>query len=345
MKYALALAGGGTRGAFEVGVWKALREMGLNISAICGTSIGAINGALFISNSNAEQLWKDIKLSDIAPLECNCPNLLSPSVFKAVLKNRNGLDLSQLKNLIAAHISEQKIRKSDILYGLCTYNIDKKKSVELFTPEIPSGLLIEYIAASACFPCFEPVKINGESFTDGGIQNNLPINMLINHGFDTIISVSVKGIGMVQDINRCGINIIDIKATDPGIGIMDFDKQGIGQSISSGYLSCLKAFGKVRGCDFAFDASSYAEATAVFGAEFVGKLENAAKTLNINPFAIYSVTSLAEQVLEKYRMNPRLEQLTEYISNNKNDFLHRSLDLLNRPFDDANTIVYLSKHL
>jgi NTE family protein len=46
-KYALALAGGGTRGAFQVGVWHALGELGIEISAITGTSIGAVNGAMF----------------------------------------------------------------------------------------------------------------------------------------------------------------------------------------------------------------------------------------------------------------------------------------------------------
>ena len=45
--YGLVLAGGGTKGAYEVGAWKALRELGVDITAIVGTSIGAINGALF----------------------------------------------------------------------------------------------------------------------------------------------------------------------------------------------------------------------------------------------------------------------------------------------------------
>ena len=49
MKYALALGGGGARGAFEAGVWKKLCEMDKEIEAIAGTSVGAINGAVFLS--------------------------------------------------------------------------------------------------------------------------------------------------------------------------------------------------------------------------------------------------------------------------------------------------------
>ncbi len=344
MKYALVLAGGGTRGAFEAGVWKALREMGLNISAICGTSIGAVNGALFISNADAQQVWKNIRLSDIASVDCKCCNLLSPPMLTSVLKNRSELDLSPLKNLLAAHISEHKIRRSDILYGLCTYNIDKKKSVELFINEIPSGQLIEYIAASACFPCFEPVKINGDSFTDGGIQNNLPINMLIKRGFDTIISVSVKGVGFVQDINHCGINIIEVNCASPAVGLMEFDRRGIENSITDGYLSCMKAFGRLCGNNFTFDTKSYNEATAIYGTGFPDKLECAAKELKINPYRVYSVYDLAQCILQEYRMNPLLRQLTGLIRNNKNDLLHHTLDLLGETFVNANTVVYMSKH-
>ena len=42
-EFGLVLAGGGTKGAYEVGVWKALKELNINITAIAGTSIGALN--------------------------------------------------------------------------------------------------------------------------------------------------------------------------------------------------------------------------------------------------------------------------------------------------------------
>ena len=49
-EFGLVLAGGGIKGAYQVGVWKALKEVGINISAITGASIGSINGALILQN-------------------------------------------------------------------------------------------------------------------------------------------------------------------------------------------------------------------------------------------------------------------------------------------------------
>ena len=65
--YGLVLAGGGTKGAYEVGAWKALRELGVDITAIVGTSIGAINGALFLQNDfdKVMELYDNIKFEDL----------------------------------------------------------------------------------------------------------------------------------------------------------------------------------------------------------------------------------------------------------------------------------------
>ena len=49
-EYGLVLAGGGTKEAYQVGVWKALQELNINVTAIVGTSIGALNGALFLQD-------------------------------------------------------------------------------------------------------------------------------------------------------------------------------------------------------------------------------------------------------------------------------------------------------
>lgn len=60
-EYGLVLAGGGTKGAYEVGVWKALKEMNINITAVVGASIGALNGALFYKMT----LWQQKKCMKI----------------------------------------------------------------------------------------------------------------------------------------------------------------------------------------------------------------------------------------------------------------------------------------
>ena len=61
---ALVLSGGGAKGAYEIGVWKALRKLNIKIDIVTGTSIGAINGAFVVQNKyyRAKRIWlsKDI---------------------------------------------------------------------------------------------------------------------------------------------------------------------------------------------------------------------------------------------------------------------------------------------
>ena len=67
MKTGIALAGGGSKGSYQIGVWKALRELGIDYDIVTGTSIGAINGALMVMGDyeRAERLWSTITVEDI----------------------------------------------------------------------------------------------------------------------------------------------------------------------------------------------------------------------------------------------------------------------------------------
>ena len=82
--YGLVFSGGGTRGAYEIGAWKALNELGIKIQGVVGASIGAINGALFLQGDidKAEKIYRGIRVEDILEIEQPIdPNhdLLSPS--------------------------------------------------------------------------------------------------------------------------------------------------------------------------------------------------------------------------------------------------------------------------
>ena len=70
MKQALVLSGGGARGAYQIGVWKALEELNIKCDIVTGTSIGSINGALYTQGSlkEAEELWKNIDLETVFPI-------------------------------------------------------------------------------------------------------------------------------------------------------------------------------------------------------------------------------------------------------------------------------------
>ena len=70
-KTAFVLSGGGSRGAYEIGVWKALKELGVEIDMVFGTSVGAINGAMVAQDEPelAEKLWKQMQTGMIFDLD------------------------------------------------------------------------------------------------------------------------------------------------------------------------------------------------------------------------------------------------------------------------------------
>ena len=70
-EYGLVLEGGGAKGAYQIGAWKALKEAGVKLKGIAGTSVGALNGALICMNDieAAERLWKNISYSQIMSVD------------------------------------------------------------------------------------------------------------------------------------------------------------------------------------------------------------------------------------------------------------------------------------
>lgn len=301
--YGLVFAGGGTRGAYEVGVWKALRSLKIKASAVTGTSIGAINAALYAQDAfeTAYKLWRGITINDIIKIPQDADigenlfdikNLIKLS--KEIYKNE-GFDMSPLKELLTKVIDERKIRRSAVDFGCAAFSVSGKGETRVFKEDIPQGKLVDYLMASASIMGIK--EIDGEKFTDGGISNNMPVDMLTEKGYTDIIAVDVRGAGVYKNINTDGCNIINIKCSDPAIGIMDFNSEGIEKSITMGFLDCMRAFGKLGGERYYIKKENK---TAVISAELMSGLEKAAETLGIDRFQAYTVDALAKRVLAEY---------------------------------------------
>ena len=144
--FGLVLAGGGTKGAYEVGAWKALKELNINITAIVGTSIGAINGALFLQDdfSRIIELYNNIEFEDLVKIskenKLNEGNIFSgENIFKftkEITKNK-GLENAPMKELMKKYIDVEKIYNSKIEYGIVTASLfTKDKSLEVYKEDI-----------------------------------------------------------------------------------------------------------------------------------------------------------------------------------------------------------------
>lgn len=309
--FGLALGGGGTKGAYHMGVWRALSDMGIEISAVCGTSIGSINGAAIAQGDAAEayKLWRSISLDnvvEISDIKNIGSNLFDAkglmSVMSSVYKN-NGLETEPLKKLLEGIIDEEKLRNSPVEFGLVTYSLETFEAVELFKEDIPNGKLIEYIMASASLPGMKRTVIDDKKYLDGGFADNIPANMLIRRGITDIITVDVGGVGIVKGVPETGINHIQIKCSENVIGHMDFNPESIDKMMKLGYYDCLKVFERTAGNYYSFNISDWHRTRLHYSADIISGIEKAARIYGIDRLKIYKLEALAEGVMRAYRKN------------------------------------------
>ncbi len=262
--YGLVLEGGGAKGAYHVGAFKALRELGIEIGGIAGTSIGAINGAMMVQGDYdlLEKVWYSINsyelfdidekaivdLKNLNLQEINFSYLLHQS--KEILNNK-GLDTSKIRSLFDTYIDEEKIRSSHIDFGIVTVDLTDKKPLELYMDDIPRGKMIDFLIASANLPAFRIEEVDGKKYLDGGFYNNLPIGLLCKKGYKDIIAVRTMAMGVVRRVKEKDVRITYIQPADGSLGSMlgalDFNREKADQLIKLGYYDTMKVFKKLKG--------------------------------------------------------------------------------------------------
>ncbi|MEF9951284.1 MAG: patatin-like phospholipase family protein [Clostridium sp.] len=262
MDYALVLGGGGAKGSYELGVYKALVEMNINITSIYGTSIGALNGAMFVQGSidRAETLWSHLRASDVMNIESKIEQLLQKGGVSSTLEfmmhviSSGGIDITPLKNLLEDIVDEDKVRNSPIDYGIVTFSLDNFKPQKLHKSEIEDGKLIDYLIASSALPAFKKHTIDNKRFIDGAFCDNVPLSFAVNDNITNIIVVDILSPGFVERTNIKGLNVIYIKNPYELKGsVLDFNQDNISFNKTLGYLDCLKAFGKLHGHRYYLD--------------------------------------------------------------------------------------------
>jgi len=256
LKYALALAGGGTKGSYQIGVWKALRELDIEITTVAGTSIGAINGAAFAVNEyeKTKKLWEHLDYSylvDYKPIEKDLDFQQKYQSIKEQLidfTKKRGLDITPLRKILTNLIDEEKIRKSNIELIVSTVSLSEFKPIFKSVKEMPEGQVVDYLLASAALPVFQRIEIDGKAYLDGGVYDNLPINTLIERGHKNVIAVDlVGGLGIKKKVKDHSANIIYIKNSSMLGGLLEFNVKQSRKNLRLGYLDAMKAFGKNYG--------------------------------------------------------------------------------------------------
>ena len=328
---ALVLAGGGARGSYQVGVWRALTELGWNPQIITGTSVGSLNGAMFALDlyETARDMWTSIRSQDVMELPEETRNLTELHQFLRDVVRAGGMDVTPLEEIVERVLDEDALRASPIRFGLVTVEKRGLKPRELPLEEIPKGKVKDYLLASAaCFPALRAKQIDGVQFLDGGYRDNMPTALAQKMGAEELVCVDLEGVGITLP-NRTGLPTTIVRSYWELGDILHFDPDTARRNIELGYYDTLRAFGRLRGCAYAVAKNEQtAQDAAAFRQRFdvvqkavkakypvtltadlalklanmqdaeLAPLEAAAEDVGVDPTRYYTVETLAKAFLE-----------------------------------------------
>lgn len=267
-EYGLVLEGGGARGAYQIGAWKALKEAGIQIKGVSGSSVGTLNGALICMGDleRAERIWKNISYTQVMDikeglmegiLKKDFTNLSRGEVIKEMFHSLldGGFDVTPLKNLIQANIEEKKIREGKIEFYFQVFSMTEKKELELDARKIAEEDMVDMILASAYFPAFKVEEIHGNKLIDAGMFNNVPIDALLKRKYQNIIVIRIFGMGVEKKVDIPDeVCIIEIAPRVDLGNILEFEKEKSMRNIKLGYFDAMRVLYDLKGKIYYIDA-------------------------------------------------------------------------------------------
>lgn len=294
-KVGVVLSGGGARGLAHVGVLKLLEQQQIPVDYIVGTSMGSIIAGLYASGKNADEIeqlvlntdW-DEGFTDDSPRselsfrrkedDSSFPIDLNLGLRDGELQLPKGVIQGQRLGLLLQQLfsSSAFLRDFDQLpipYRAVATDIETGEAVVL-----KQGYLAEAVHASMAVPgIYAPVKIDGHWLVDGGVANNMPVDVVRAMGADVVIAVDISSPKLSSDNIESVVNVVDqltnilisrnvaeqsalITAKDllirPDMGtITSTDFQKAEQAISRGYQAAQQ---QMKGLDaFRVSAADY----------------------------------------------------------------------------------------
>ena len=270
-EYGIVLEGGGAKGAYQIGAWKALREAGVRIKGIAGASVGSLNGALICMDDleKAEDIWKNIEYSRVMDVSDETIRALKKKDFKALNMQEilnsgfqfikdGGFDVTPLKNLIAEVVGdESRIRESDRELFAMTYSVSEHKELAVDVKSGEEGSVKDMLLASAYFLAFKNEKLGGKRYRDGGGFNNVPLGVLLDKGYEDIIVIRIYGWGFDSEkVTKIpdGANVYHIAPRQDLGGILEFDKKQSRKNMTLGYYDAKRFLYGLAGRIYYIDA-------------------------------------------------------------------------------------------
>ena len=334
-EYGIVLDGGGARGAYQIGAWKALKEAGVKINAVAGTSVGALNGALICMDDieNAEKIWSEMTFSKVMDVDDRWMEELFAGkrkigdVISEVWStlSEGGVDITPLRRLIHEMVDEEKIRHSGKEFCLLTFSLTDMKELDLSIEDIPEGMLEDFLLASAYLLGFKNEKLHGKRYIDGGVVNNVPLYSLVKRGYTDIIEIRIYGPGRVPRVKMPKDS--EVYEIGPRVrlgSIIEFDGKRSRKNLKIGYYDAKRMLYGLEGFIYYLEQnheeiwynekmssiSDREKAEMAFVLKlpigftdkelYLAMLEASAKLLRVPKYQIYTVDALGEIVKERY---------------------------------------------
>ena len=278
----LVLSGGGARGLAHIGVLKALKEQGIEVQAVAGTSMGAIVGGLYASGHSPEQVERIAREMDW-PYAFSDRSPRSHSLYEyrqldaglpvdyRIRLSREGIKLPRaifqgqhlslvLDELFAPVLSVDNFDELPIPFRAVASDLVSGDAVVMDT-----GNLSTAIRASMSIPgLFEPVEYENMLLVDGGIASNIPAGALSGMNLDRLIVVDVgTPRRSKEDINTVGnvvgqltallvrnnsdqqlseLSSVDIVVTPQLGNVANSDFTSVDDAVEAGYMAAIEAF-------------------------------------------------------------------------------------------------------
>jgi len=191
-KVALVLGGGAARGFAHVGVIRVLEQEKIPIDLIVGTSVGSLIGALYADKGNSFDL-------ELIAFKLQKEDIFDFSVFASTTGPVKG---DRLEQFVKEKLSREKIEDLPIPFAAVSTNLNTGEGVVL-----TRGSIAKAVRASSSIPgVFTPVQYFGMTLVDGGVVDNVPVDVARSMGADLVIAVNIGK----DVVNNNTPNIIDI---------------------------------------------------------------------------------------------------------------------------------------
>lgn len=181
MKIGLALGSGSSRGWAHIGIIKALAEIGIVPDIVCGTSIGALVGASYISNN----------LDDLEQWACSLTKFEIAKFFEINMSLNGFVDTRRLHNFLSKYVAKESDMIEEFSKQYAAVSTDLETGKEIW---LTKGSVLDAVWSSVSLPgLFPAIKSNDRWLVDGGLVNPVPISTCRALGADIVIAVDLNG--------------------------------------------------------------------------------------------------------------------------------------------------------